>query len=128
MRGENGSKRLVVCLSEYLPLPSVGLYTEYAGLAVTADIGVKFGTAHGRLRPEDGSGFPIEAYGSRGVSQPSLVFGKMAKLSMYMSNLQKVRMDYSSHGIYTCNHVGFSLFPLLSSWNKPGTASKLSTF
>ena len=40
---------------------------------------------------------------------------KMAKLSMYMSNLQKVRMDYSRHGIYTCNHVGFSLFSLLSS-------------
>ena len=34
----------------------------------------------------------------------------MAKLWMYMSNLQKVRMDYSSHAIYTCNHVGFSLF------------------
>ena len=24
----------------------------------------------------------------------------------------KVRMDYSRHDIYTCNHVGFSKFPL----------------
>ena len=39
----------------------------------------------------------------------------MAILSIYMSNLQKVRMDYSSHGIYAGNHVGFSLFSQLSS-------------
>ena len=51
------------------------LYTEYAGWAVTAGIPVKFGTAHGRSRPEVGSGFPIEAYGNRGVSRPSLVIG-----------------------------------------------------
>ena len=52
----------------------------------------------------------------------------MAILSMYMSNLQKVRMDYSSHGIYRGNHGVFSLFSLLSSQNKPQTGSKLSTF
>ena len=40
---------------------------------------------------------------------------KMAILSMYMLNLQKVRMDYSSHGIYRGNHVVFSLYSLLSS-------------
>ena len=39
----------------------------------------------------------------------------MAILLKYMSNLQKVRMDYSSHGIYGGYHVGFSLFSLLSS-------------
>ena len=31
-------------------------------------IPVKFGNTLGRSRPEVGSGFPIEAYGSRGVS------------------------------------------------------------
>ena len=41
--------------------------------------------------------------------------GEMAKLSMYMSNLQKVRMDYSSHGRYTGYHIVFSLFSLLRS-------------
>ena len=44
------------------------LYTEYVGCAITAAIPVKFGNAHGRSRPEVGSGFPIDAYGSRGVS------------------------------------------------------------
>ena len=33
---------------------------------------------------------------------------KMAKLSMYMSNLAKVGMDFSCHAIYRGNHVGFS--------------------
>ena len=39
---------------------------------------------------------------------------KMLKLSMYMSKSEKIRMDYSRHGIYTCNHVEFTLFSLLS--------------
>ena len=51
------------------------MYTEDEGCAITTGIHMKFGTAHGRSRPEVGSGFRIEAYGSRGVSQPSLVIG-----------------------------------------------------
>ena len=39
---------------------------------------------------------------------------KMSKLSMYMSKSTKIRMDYSKHGIYTYNHVEFTLFSLLS--------------
>ena len=50
-------------------------YTEDEGCAITTGIDMKFGTAHGRSRPEVGSGFPIEAYGSTGVSRPSLVIG-----------------------------------------------------
>ena len=50
-------------------------YTEDAGLDVTAGIPVKVRIAHGISRPEDGSGFPIEAYGGRGVSRPFLVIG-----------------------------------------------------
>ena len=42
---------------------------------VTAGIPVKFGTAHGRSRPDVGSGFRIEAYGSRVVIRPSLICG-----------------------------------------------------
>ena len=29
-------------------------------------------------------------------------------------------MDYSRHDIYTCNHVGFSKFPVLVSEKTPG--------
>ena len=32
------------------------------------------------------------------------------KLSMYMSNLKKVRMDYSCHGRYKGIHIVFSMF------------------
>ena len=41
--------------------------TEYAGWAVTARIPVKFGTAHGRSRPEVGSTNRIGANGKKGV-------------------------------------------------------------
>ena len=36
----------------------------YAGWAVTANLPVKYGTAHGRLRPEVGSTKRIDVYGS----------------------------------------------------------------
>ena len=50
-------------------------YTVYAGCAVTAVIAVKFGTAHGRSRPEVGSTKCTEAYGSRVVSRRSIFGG-----------------------------------------------------
>ena len=45
------------------------------GCAITAGIPVKYGTAHGKTRPEVGSGFSIGVYGSRVVSRPTLIFG-----------------------------------------------------
>ena len=45
------------------------------GLFLTTVIPVKFSTSHDKSRPEVGSGFPIEAYGSRGNSRPSLAIG-----------------------------------------------------
>ena len=45
------------------------------GLAVTAGIPVKFGTAHGRSTTEVGGAKCIDAYGSGGVSRSSLVLG-----------------------------------------------------
>ena len=51
------------------------LYTEYAGCAITTGIAVKFGTAHGRLRPEVGSTKCIDIYGSGVASRPSLICG-----------------------------------------------------
>ena len=51
------------------------LYTGYAGCAITAGIPVKFGTAHGRCRPDVGSTKRIDVYGSEGVSRPSLDIG-----------------------------------------------------
>ena len=53
--------------SEFI-LSNYASYTEYAGLAVTAGILVKFGTAHGRSGPEVGSIKRIDVYGSRAVS------------------------------------------------------------
>ena len=47
--------------------------TAYAGWAITTAIPVKFGTAHGRLRPEVGSEKRIGVYGSGVVSRPSLI-------------------------------------------------------
>ena len=52
------------------------LYTEDAGWAVTTRIAVKFGTAHGKSRPEVGSTKCIEVYGSGGVSRPSRISRK----------------------------------------------------
>ena len=43
-------------------------YTEYAGLAIMEGIPVKFGTAHGRSRPEVGNKKGIDIYGSGGVT------------------------------------------------------------
>ena len=38
----------------------------------------------------------------------------MSKISIFLSNLKKVRMNYSSSGIYRGNHLVFSLFSLLN--------------
>ena len=47
----------------------------YAGCAITAGIPVKFGTAHGRPRPEVGSAKCIEAFGRKGVIPAPRIFG-----------------------------------------------------
>ena len=41
--------------------------------------------------------------------------GKMAKLSKCRFNLEKIRMDYSCHGMYKGILIVFSCFSLLSS-------------
>ena len=50
---------------EAAPVPG---YTKYAGCAITAAIPVKFGTAHGRSRPDVGSAKCIDAYGRNVIS------------------------------------------------------------
>ena len=50
-------------------------YTGYAGWHVTAGIPVKFGTAHGRSRPEVGSTKRIDANGEKGVPPAPRNFG-----------------------------------------------------
>ena len=50
-------------------------YTGYAGWHVTAGIPVKFGTAHGRSRPEVGSTTRIDANGEKGVPPAPRNFG-----------------------------------------------------
>ena len=61
--------------SEFI-LSNYDSYTEYAGLAVTAGISVKFDTAHGRSGPKVGSTKRIDVYGSRAVSLSSRIFCK----------------------------------------------------
>ena len=46
------------------------LDTEHAGCAITTGIPVKFGTSHGRSRPEVGSTKCTDAYGRKGVTPP----------------------------------------------------------
>ena len=72
------------------------IYTEYAGWAVTAGIPVKFGTAHGRSTLVGGSGFPIEAYGSRGVSRPSLVIGNSNQNVCAITDLLSPKQNFFS--------------------------------
>ena len=51
------------------------MYTGYAGWHVTAGIPMKFGTAHGRSRPEVGSTKCIDVYGVGVVSRSSRICG-----------------------------------------------------
>ena len=51
------------------------MFTEYAGLAVPTPIAVKFGTAHGRSRPEVGSAKRIDSNGTKRVAPFSRIFG-----------------------------------------------------
>ena len=57
------------------PSTDYKVYTEDAGCAITTTIPVKFGTAHGRSRPEVGSTKRIDVYGGGRVSRPSLIIG-----------------------------------------------------
>ena len=66
------------------------------GLAVTADIPVKFGTAHGRLRPEVGSAKCIDVYGSGGVSRPSLVLGNSEQYTIDMFDILRTIHNFYS--------------------------------
>ena len=52
-----------------------GIYTEYAGCAITARIPVNFGTADGKSRPEVGSAKCIGSYGRKGVTTSPRNFG-----------------------------------------------------
>ena len=76
-------------------------YTAYAGCAVTSIIAVKFGTAHGRSRPEVGSGFPIESYGSRGVSRLSLIIGNSQQKIITPTAL--LRPKHNFYSLTVCN-------------------------
>ena len=76
-------------------------YTEYAGCAITRDISVKFGTVHGRSRPEVGSAKRIDVYESGGVSRPSLVPGNYQQKIVAKTDLLRAIHDFYS--ITVCN-------------------------
>ena len=54
-------------------------YAVCAGCAITMGIHVKFGTAHGGLRPEVGSTKCIDVNGSGGVSCPPVISVLLSK-------------------------------------------------
>ena len=71
-------------------------YTVYAGCPVTAGIPVKFGTAHGRSRPEVGSAKCIDVYGSGGVSRPSLLLGNSQRNIIAMFDILRTIHNFNS--------------------------------
>ena len=71
-------------------------YTEYAGCAITTAIPVKFGTAHGRTRPEVGSTKCIEAYGRNGVNPAPQIFG-----TSYEKMITSTVLLISKHNFYS---------------------------
>ena len=73
----------------------------YAGWAVTASIPVKFGTAHGRSRPEVGSAKCIEVYGSGGVSRPSLVLENSEQNIIAIFDI--LRTIHNFHSLSVCS-------------------------
>ena len=68
---------------------------------LTTGIPVKFSTTHGRSRPEVGSGFPIEAYGSRGNSRPSLAIRN--SLLKIIANSDLLRPKHNFDSLTVCN-------------------------
>ena len=83
------------------------MYTAYAGWAVTAGIPVKFGTAHGISRPDVGSGFPIDVYGSKGVSRPSLVIGNSDQKNITPTDFLRPKHNFFSLTVHRLNQYLF---------------------
>ena len=82
-------------------IPDLPHYTEYAGCAITAGIPVKFGTAHGRSRPDVGSAKRIDVYGSGGVSRPSRIPGESDHNIISLTHLVRPKRNFYSLTI--CN-------------------------
>ena len=71
-------------------------HTRYAGWPVTVGISVKFGTAHGRSRPEVGSTKCIDVYGKGGVSRPSRISGKSEQNVMTPTHVLRPKHNFYS--------------------------------
>ena len=81
----------------------VCVYTGYAGCAITTGIPVKFGTAHGRSRPEVGSAKCIEAYGRKGVTPAPRIFGTSYEKMMTLTVLLRSKHNFYSRTVCRLN-------------------------
>ena len=64
---------------------------------------MKFRTVHGISRPEVGSTKPIDNYGSRGVSWPSLVIGNSYFLAKITANIDLLRPKHDLNSLTVGN-------------------------
>ena len=101
-------KRVIFAL-----ISTLTLYTGYAGWHVTAGIPVKFGTAHGRSRPEVGSAKRIDFYGSGGVSRPSCLIGKSVQNIIILTDILRPK-----HNFFSLTDCGLEQYSQNGSENK----------
>ena len=71
-------------------------YTEDVSCAIMAGIPVKFGTAHGRLRPEVGSTKRIDVYGSGGFTQAPQIFVTFDQNTITLTDLLGSKYNFYS--------------------------------
>ena len=82
---------------------AVSDWTVYrvCGLAVTACIAVKFGTAHGRSRPAVGSVKCIGSYGRKGVPPATCIYGTSQQKMIIPTEL--LRPIYNFYSLTICS-------------------------
>ena len=71
------------------------------GLAVTAGITMKFGTAHGRSRPAVGSAKCIGSYGRKGVPPAPCIFGTSQQ--KMITPTERLRPIYNFYSLTICS-------------------------
>ena len=81
--------------------PARGGIYRVCGLAVTAGIAVKFGTAHGRSRPAVGSVKCIGSYGRKGVPPAPCIFGTSQQKMITPTEL--LRPIYNFYSLTICS-------------------------
>ena len=87
--------------------PACILVYRVCGLAITAGIAVKFGTAHGRSRPAVGSVKCIGSYGRKGVPPAPCIFGTSQQKMITPTEL--LRPIYNFYSLTICSYDQYLL-------------------